>query len=63
MTAPLTLALFGFGIKLLLVANNGPNPREAPRDATLRQRAIEAQRIAANAARIAQDLAARVAKD
>jgi hypothetical protein len=54
-TAPLVLTFLGFGIGTLLFAH-GRSPRNSM---TLRDRAIEAQKISAQAAKTARELTER----
>ncbi len=56
MTPPVVLALLGFGLGALVVANRRVDLRAEP---TLRERAIEAQKISACASQLARDLTAR----
>jgi hypothetical protein len=60
-TTPVVFALFGFGLGALLIAGSRSDSRESRRDPqrTLRDRAIEAQKISAEASQLARDLAAR----
>jgi hypothetical protein len=69
-TTSIALTLLGLGIGVLIVTDRRTTPRADPRASTpsptqlsLRERALEAQRISAQASQIARDLAAQSAQE
>jgi hypothetical protein len=56
---PTVLAIFGLGLGAVIVATSRQNPRSLASTRSLRDRAIEAQKIAARAAQDARDLTAQ----